>query len=209
MITIAVSKGRLFSRSLRFIRMIGVMSDYDIASRNLVLPTSDPKILIFNLKAFDVPFSILGHLSDIGFAGGDVIVDCGFMPLVSYPLDPNSCSVAVASRPAIRGHPRTKNLVVATKYIRTAKNFVGTTARAKLIKLNGAVEASPHLKLSDAILDIVSTGNTLKANGLVLLKRVVQVPFCVIHSTKLKKGKHKKIGLLVAILRYLSAFLKH
>ncbi|AGO28324.1 ATP phosphoribosyltransferase catalytic subunit [Candidatus Tremblaya phenacola PAVE] len=191
-LTIAVSKGRLFSWSLQFIRMVGVLTNYDATSRNLVFQSSDPKVLVFNLKASDVPFSVLEQLSDIGFAGGDVIGDCGFMPLVSYPLDPNSCSVAVASQSEDRQKGR--NLVVATKYIKTAKIFVGTAARIKLVKLNGAVEASPPLKLSDAILDIVSTGNTLKANGLVLLKRIVLVPFCVIHNTKLKKENKKRLG---------------
>ena len=180
-LTIALSKGRNLAETLPLFAAAGVvpLEDPD-ASRKLVIPTSQAGVSLLILRPSDVPTYVQYGAADVGVAGKDVLVEHGGEGLYQ-PLDLGigRCRLVVATR---RGYDwsgtvqRGARLRVATKYVRAAReHFAAKSMHVDLIKLYGSMELAPLVGLADDIVDLVSTGNTLKANDLVVVEEVMPI----------------------------------
>jgi len=180
-ITIALSKGRIFTETLPLLASTGIYPDEDPdSSRRLILGTNRPDVSIVIVRASDVPTYVRHGAADLGIAGKDVLHEQGTDGLYQ-PLDLHiaRCRMMVAVPvgfdyvTAVRQGAR---LRVATKYLKTAReHFAGKGVHVDLIKLYGSMELAPLVGLADAIVDLVSTGNTLRANKLVAVEQIMSV----------------------------------
>jgi ATP phosphoribosyltransferase len=181
LITLALSKGRIFDETLPLLRAAGieVLEDPE-KSRKLILPTSNPEVRVVLVRASDVPTYVEHGGADLGVTGKDTLIEHGGQGLYQ-PLDLNisRCRVSVAVRAdfdyasAVRQGSRLK---VATKYTSIAREFFASKGvHVDVIKLYGSMELAPLTGLADAIVDLVSTGNTLKANHLVEVERIMDI----------------------------------
>jgi len=181
MITLALSKGRIFDETLPLLRAAGieVLDDPD-KSRKLILATSQKNLRVLVVRATDVPTYVQYGGADLGITGKDTLLEHGSLGLYQ-PLDLQiaQCRISVAVRDgfdyadAVRQGSRLK---VATKYVAISRDFfAGKGVHVDLIKLYGSMELAPLTGLADAIVDLVSTGNTLKANHLVEVERIMDI----------------------------------
>jgi ATP phosphoribosyltransferase len=195
-ITIALSKGRIFDDTAPLLEQAGIApSENPETSRKLIIPTNRPDVRLVIVRASDTPTYVQYGAADIGIAGKDVLYEHGGAGLYQ-PLDLGiaRCRMMVAVREgfdyldAVRSGAR---LRVATKYIRTAReHFAAKGVHVDLIKLYGSMELAPLVGLADAIVDLVSTGNTLRANALVAVEEIMPVSARLIvnqASLKLKR----------------------
>ncbi|MEI7840032.1 MAG: ATP phosphoribosyltransferase [Methylococcaceae bacterium] len=167
MITIAVSKGRIYEEALPLLAKMGISPiDDPETSRKLILPTTRDDVQLVIIRATDVPTFVEYGAADMGIAGKDVLIEHGAENLYE-PLDLNiaRCKLMTAAHkdaPAISGRVR-----VATKYVTIAQQyFASLGVQAEIIKLYGSMELAPLVGLADCIVDLVDTGNTLRANNL-------------------------------------------
>ncbi|KQP02894.1 ATP phosphoribosyltransferase [Pseudorhodoferax sp. Leaf265] len=194
MITLALSKGRIFDETLPLLRAAGieVLEDPE-TSRKLILATNQPELRVVLVRATDVPTYVEYGGADLGITGRDTLIEHGghglYQPL---DLDIARCRISVAVRKdfdyasAVRQGSR---LRVATKYVGIARDFFATKGvHVDLIKLYGSMELAPLTGLADAIVDLVSTGNTLRANGLVEVERIMDISSrLVVNQAALKR----------------------
>lgn len=181
MITIALSKGRIFEETLPLLKAAGITPLEDPeSSRKLILPTNRDDVRLIIVRASDVPTYVQYGAADIGVAGKDVLNEHGGEGLYQ-PLDLNiaKCRMMVAVRSDFDYESAVKQgarLRVATKYVKTAReHFAAKGVHVDLIKLYGSMELAPLVGLSDAIVDLVSSGATLKANNLVAVEEIAQI----------------------------------
>lgn len=196
MITIALSKGRIFDETLPLLNAAGIRTSEDPdKSRKLILGTNKPDVRLIIVRASDVPTYVQYGGADMGVAGKDVLDEQGGIGLYQ-PLDLKiaRCRMMVAVREGFDYAKAVKQgarLKVATKYVQTAReHFAVKGVHVDLIKLYGSMELAPLVGLADAIVDLVSTGSTLKANNLVAVEEVAQVSSRLIvnpASLKLKR----------------------
>jgi ATP phosphoribosyltransferase len=180
-LAIALSKGRILDETVPLLKAAGIVaSENPATSRKLIIATSNAEVRLIIVRATDVPTYVQYGAADLGVAGGDVLLENGGAG-VYQPLDLRiaRCRLMVAVRKgydyeqAVRQGGR---LRVATKYLQTAREHFATKGvHVDLIKLYGSMELAPLTGLADAIVDLVSTGNTLKANGLVAVEEIAQV----------------------------------
>ena len=180
-LTIALSKGRILDETLPLLAAVGLTPDEDLAtSRKLIVATNRPDVSLVVLRATDVPTYVQYGAADIGIAGKDVLLEHGGAGLYQ-PLDLGiaRCRLVVATR---RGYDWTASVQrgarirVATKYVRTAREHFGAKGmHVDLIKLYGSMELAPLMGLADVIVDLVSSGNTLKANDLVAVEEIMPI----------------------------------
>ncbi|MFM7972644.1 MAG: ATP phosphoribosyltransferase [Betaproteobacteria bacterium] len=208
MITLALSKGRIFEETLPLLKAAGieVLEDPD-TSRKLILPTSRADVRVVLVRATDVPTYVEYGGADVGVAGKDVLLEHGGRGLVQ-PLDLNiaRCRMSVAVRDdfdyaaAVRQGSRIR---VATKYTQVAsQHFADKGVHVDLIKLYGSMELAPLTGLADAIVDLVSTGSTLKANHLVEVETIMPISSrLVVNQTALKT----KVDLIGPLIRAIEA----
>jgi ATP phosphoribosyltransferase len=181
MITIALSKGRIFEETLPLLAAAGITPlEAPESSRKLILPTNRDDVRLIIVRASDVPTYVQYGAADLGVAGKDVLNEHGGEGLYQ-PLDLNiaKCRMMVAVpqgfdyASAVQQGAR---LRVATKYVKTAReHFASKGVHVDLIKLYGSMELAPLVGLSDAIVDLVSSGATLKANNLMAVEEIVQI----------------------------------
>ena len=181
MITIALSKGRIFDETLPLLRAAGiVVSEDPETSRKLILGTGRPDVRVIIVRATDVPTYVQYGAAGLGVTGKDVLDEHGGNGLYQ-PLDLGiaRCRMMVAAREGFdyRGAVRKgARLRVATKYLQTAReHFAAKGVHVDIIKLYGSMELAPLTGLADAIVDLVGTGNTLRANHLVAVEKIAQV----------------------------------
>ncbi|MDR2129516.1 MAG: ATP phosphoribosyltransferase [Burkholderiaceae bacterium] len=182
MITLALSKGRIFDETLPMLAAAGieVLEEDAEQSRKLILPTSHPDVRVVLVRASDVPTYVEFGGADLGVAGKDTLIEHGGASLYQ-PLDlriarchmavavPRGFDYASATRPGGR-------ITVATKYTAIARNFFAEKGvHVDLIKLYGSMELAPLTGLADAIVDLVSSGKTLQANNLVEAEHVLDI----------------------------------
>jgi ATP phosphoribosyltransferase len=196
-ITIALSKGRIFDETLPLLNAAGVRTSEDPdKSRKLILGTNKPDVRLIIVRASDVPTYVQYGGADMGVAGKDVLDEQGGQGLYQ-PLDLRiaRCRMMVAVRAGFdyqRAVKQGARLKVATKYVQTAReHFAAKGVHVDLIKLYGSMELAPLVGLADAIVDLVSTGSTLKANGLVAVEEVAQVSSRLIVNPASLKLKRK------------------
>ena len=180
-ITIALSKGRIFTETLPLLAAAGILPAEDPErSRKLIIATNRPEVSIIIVRASDVPTYVRYGAADLGVAGRDVLHEGGAEG-VYQPLDLQiaRCRMMVAVpadfdyASAVRQGAR---LRVATKYLGTAReHFAAKGVHVDLIKLYGAMELAPLVGLADAIVDLVSTGSTLRANNLVAVEEIMAI----------------------------------
>jgi len=207
-ITIALSKGRIFDETLPLLRAAGITVGEDPeTSRKLILGTSRPDVRVIIARATDVPTYVQYGAADLGVTGKDVLDEHGGNGLYQ-PLDLGiaRCRMMVAAREGFdyRGAVRKgARLRVATKYLQTAReHFAAKGVHVDIIKLYGSMELAPLTGLADAIVDLVGTGNTLRANHLVAVEEITRVSArLVINQAALKLKRRSIQPLLDAFTR--------
>jgi ATP phosphoribosyltransferase len=197
MITIALSKGRIFDETLPLLKAAGITALEDPeSSRKLILPTNRNDVRLIIVRASDVPTYVQYGAADMGVAGKDVLNEHGGEGLYQ-PLDLNiaKCRMMVAVRDDFDYEAAVKQgarLRVATKYVKTAReHFAAKGVHVDLIKLYGSMELAPLVGLSDAIVDLVSSGATLKANNLRAVEEIAPISSRLVvnqASLKLKRA---------------------
>ncbi|MDP2025681.1 MAG: ATP phosphoribosyltransferase [Pseudomonadota bacterium] len=198
MITIALSKGRIFQETLPLLAAAGIEPREDPEkSRKLIIGTNLPDVRLIIIRATDVPTYVQHGAADMGVAGKDVLIEHGGEGLYQ-PLDLNiaRCKMMVAAHPAFdyeQAVHQGARLRVATKYLKTAREyFAAQGVHVDLIKLYGSMELAPLVKLADVIVDLVSSGSTLKANGLVAVADIMDISSRLVvnqASLKLKRAE--------------------
>jgi len=202
MITIALSKGRIFEETLPLLRAAGieVLEDPE-KSRKLILTTNQPEVRVLVVRATDVPTYVQYGGADMGITGKDTLLEHGSDGLYQ-PLDLQiaKCRISVAVRADFDYASAVKQgsrLRVATKYTAIAREFFATKGvHVDLIKLYGSMELAPLVGLSDAIVDLVSTGNTLKANHLIEVEHIMDISSRLVvnqAALKLKQAPIRRI----------------
>jgi ATP phosphoribosyltransferase len=198
MLTIAVSKGRIYEEALPFLEEAGISPvDDPKTSRKLILATTRDDVKIVIIRATDVPTFVEYGAADIGIAGKDVLLEHGAENLYE-PLDLKiaACRLMTAAHkdaPPPRGRIR-----VATKYVKTAQAyFAGQGIQAEIIKLYGSMELAPIVDLADYIVDLVDTGNTLRANNLEPKDLIMNISSRLIVNKAAMKMKHQMIASLL------------
>ena len=202
-ITIALSKGRIFDETLPLLAAAGIVpTENPEQSRKLIIPTNIDKIQVIIVQATDVPTYVQYGAADLGVAGKDVLIEHGGNGLFA-PLDLNiaKCKMMVAVpkgfdyQNAVYQGARLK---VATKYVKTAReHFAKKGVHIDLIKLYGSMELAPLTNLADAIVDLVSSGNTLKANNLVEVESIMPISSRLIVNQAALKTKYKDLQKII------------
>ena len=201
-VTLALPKGRIFEETMPFLQAAGiqVLEDPD-TSRKLILATNQTHVRVVLVRATDVPTYVQYGGADMGVVGKDTLLESGTQGLYQ-PLDLQiaKCRISVAVRDgfdyaaAVRQGSRLK---VATKYVAIARDFFAAKGvHVDLIKLYGSMELAPLTGLADAIVDLVSTGNTLKANHLVEVERIMDISSRLVvnqAALKLKQAPIRRI----------------
>ena len=197
MITIALSKGRIFDETLPLLNAAGIRTSEDPdKSRKLILGTNQREVRLIIVRASDVPTYVQYGGADMGVAGKDVLDEQGGQGLYQ-PLDLGiaRCRMMVAVRKGFDYAGAVKQgarLRVATKYVQTAReHFAAKGVHVDLIKLYGSMELAPLVGLADAIVDLVSTGSTLKANHLTAVEEITQISSRLIVNPASLKLKRK------------------
>ena len=181
MITLALSKGRIFEETVPLLRAAGieVLEDPE-KSRKLILETNQPNVRVLVVRATDVPTYVQYGGADLGITGKDTLLEHGSQGLYQ-PLDLQiaKCRISVAARADFDYASVVKQgsrLKIATKYVAIAREFFASKGvHVDLIKLYGSMELAPLVGLADAIVDLVSTGNTLRANHLVEVEHIMDI----------------------------------
>ncbi|MFN7643954.1 MAG: ATP phosphoribosyltransferase [Burkholderiales bacterium] len=203
MITLALSKGRILDDTLPLLKSIGIEVDPAVLdSRKLILPTADPDLRLIIVRASDVPTYVQYGAADLGVAGKDVLLEHGGDGLYQ-PIDLGigRCRMCVATKrgfdygAAVR---RGARLRVATKYVTVAReHFAAKGVHVDPIKLYGSMELAPLVGLADAIVDLVSTGSTLKANDLVEVEQIMTISSRLIVNQASLKTRHAALAPLL------------
>ena len=205
MITLALSKGRIFDETLPLLKAAGIeVSEDPEKSRKLIIGTSRPDVRVVLVRATDVPTYVQYGGADLGVTGRDTLLEHGGAGLYQ-PLDLKiaQCRMSVAARAdfdyaaAVKQGSRIR---VATKYTLCAsEHFANKGVHVDLIKLYGSMELAPLTGLADAIVDLVSTGSTLKANHLVEVEEIMQISSrLVVNQAALKLKREAIRGLIDA-----------
>ena len=202
-ITLALSKGRIFEETLPLLAAAGIVpTDDPESSRKLIIGTNRPDVRLVIVRASDTPTYVQYGAADLGIAGKDVLLEHGGAGLYQ-PIDLNiaRCRLSVAVpagfeyEQAVRRGARLK---VATKYVHTAReHFAAKGVHVDLIKLYGSMELAPLVGLADAIVDLVSSGGTLRANNLVEVEHIMDISSRLVINQAALKVKH---DLLTPIL---------
>ena len=209
MITIALSKGRIFEETVPLLAAAGIrVLDDPETSRKLILDTNQADVRVLVVRATDVPTYVQFGGADMGITGKDTLLEHGgdwgggsaglFQPL---DLQIAKCRISVAVRAdfdyahAVRQGAR---LRVATKYVAIAREFFASKGvHVDLIKLYGSMELAPLVGLADAIVDLVSTGNTLRANNLIEVERIMDISSRLIVNQAALKLKREPIRRII------------
>ena len=196
MLTIALSKGRILEQSLPLLKKAGLfVAPDELQSRKLILNTNIENIKVIILRASDVPVFVQHGAADIGIAGKDVLLEhrsSGVFELLDLGI--SKCRLMVASNE--KQDLNLNSLKVATKYVNSTKEFFHAKGKqVEIIKLSGAMELAPIVGLSDCIVDLVDTGDTLKANNLVAKELVRNISSRLIINSASFNTKHKEINV--------------
>lgn len=207
-VTIALSKGRIFDETLPLLAAAGIVpAENPEQSRKLIIGTNCPDVRVVIVRASDVPTYVQHGAADIGIAGKDVLIEHSGAGLYQ-PLDlqiakcrmcvavPGGFDYWAAVRPGAR-------LRIATKYVDTARaHFSAKGMHVDLIKLYGSMELAPLVGLADAIVDLVSSGSTLKANNLVEVEEIMEISSRLVVNQAALKIKHARIQPMIDAFRH-------
>lgn len=201
-ITIALAKGRIFKQTLPLLAQAGLeLRDDPEVSRKLLLDTNHDNVKILIIRATDVPTYVQWGAADLGVSGKDTLIEHGEDGLYE-PLDLKiaRCRLMVAGPEGFKPGPG--RLRVATKYVKSARDYFARKGQqVEIIKLYGAMELAPLVGLADVIVDLVESGNTLKANKLVPMEHITDISSRLVVNRVAWKTKHKTMKALMEILR--------
>ena len=203
MITLALSKGRLFEEALPMLNKMGIEPlESPETSRRLILQTNRPDLRLLIVRASDVPTYVQFGAADLGIAGSDVLVEHGGNGLYQpVDLGIGRCRMCLAAPVGVNVEEKMRRgsrVRVATKYIETARLFFEARGvKADLIKLYGSMELAPLVGLAEVIVDLVSSGATLKANGLVEVEAIAEVTSRLIVNQSALKTRHASLQPII------------
>ena len=204
-IIFALPKGRILKQALELMVESDIEPEEEFNkqySRKLRFSTNDQGLDLIRIRSSDVPTFVAFGAADIGIAGQDDYLELDY-PELYVPLDLNigTCRLVIAGSADVKSKDQTStwsHLKVATKYPNiTKKYFEEKGVQAECIKLNGAIELAPNLGLCERIVDIVETGETLRANGLVEIEKITDISSCLIVNRTSLKTKPEKINNLI------------
>jgi ATP phosphoribosyltransferase len=197
-ITIAISKGRILDQSLPLLAKLGIHPEDDPhTSRKLVFATSETNIRLIIIRASDVPTYVEYGAADLGIAGKDVLMEYGGDGLYE-PLDLGICRCRLSLAGPQQVQASSGRLRVATKYVLTTRDYFASQGKqVEIIKLYGSMELAPVLGLADYIVDLVESGNTLKANGLVEMEKIADISSRLVVNKASMKMKQPIIKPLI------------
>lgn len=198
MLTIAVSKGRIYEDALPLLEAAGIVPlDDPKKCRKLILDTNRADVRLVIIRATDVPTFVEYGAADMGIAGKDVLLEHGAQTLYE-PLDLGIARCRMMTATFVDAPPMGRRVRVATKYVKTAKSyFANLGIQAEIIKLYGSMELAPLVGLADCIVDLVETGNTLKANGLEPKELICEISSRLVVNKASMKMKHALIQPLI------------
>jgi len=202
MLTIALSKGRILEQTLPLLKKAGLnISTEELGSRKLVLNTNLDDIKVIILRASDVPVFVQHGAADIGVSGKDVLLEHGGLGLFELlDLEIAKCRLMVAARD--KSDMNQNTLKIATKYTNSTKHYFQSKGRqVEVIKLSGSMELAPIVGLAHCIVDLVDTGNTLKANGLIALDHIYDISSRLIVNSASFNTKHREINRWIAKIK--------
>lgn len=200
-LTIALSKGRIFKETMPLLEAAGIKAlDDPETSRKLILDTNHENIKLVIIRATDVPVYVQYGAADLGVTGKDVLMEHGGEGLYEMlDLKIARCKLMTAGfadKPLPEGQ-----LKVATKFVNCTRDYFAKQGRQiEIIKLYGSMELAPIVGLADIIVDVVDTGNTLKANGLVPLEHMADISSRIVVNSASMKTKHHKLQNLISQL---------
>jgi len=202
MLTLALSKGRIFKETLPLLKAAGIEPiDDPETSRKLILDTNQPDVRLIIVRASDVPSYVEYGGADIGVAGKDVLLEHPEADLYE-PVDLRiaCCKLMTAGKvnePVIKGR-----LKVATKFVESTRRFYAQQGQqVDIIKLYGSMELAPLVGLADRIVDVVDTGNTLRANGLIPMEHIADISSRLVVNKASMKMKHSRIQQFISQIR--------
>ncbi len=200
-LTIALSKGRIFKDTLPLLAHAGIEPvDDPETSRKLILDTNREDVKLVIIRASDVPTYVQYGAAELGVAGKDVLMEHGGEGLYE-PVDLKiaRCRLMVAGLPDA-GHG-SRRMRIATKYVNATRAWFAAQGRqVEIIKLYGSMELAPIVGLADRIVDVVDTGNTLKANGLVPMDHIADISSRLIVNKAAMKMKHQRIREFIRLI---------
>jgi len=198
MLTIAISKGRIYDDAMPLLAAAGIQPTVDPdKSRKLILPTSRDDVRLLVIRATDVPTYVEYGAADLGIAGKDVLVEYGAEGLYE-PLDLGIARCRLMTAARVGSTLEGKRLRVATKYVKTAQRyFAEKGVQTEIIKLYGSMELAPLVGLADCIVDLVDTGGTLKANGLEPRELIMEISSRLVVNKAAMKMKHQAVSELI------------
>jgi ATP phosphoribosyltransferase len=206
---LAVPKGRILGEVMPLIRAAGIEPEpafEDERSRQLRFATNDPNLDLIRVRSFDVATFVAFGAAQIGVAGNDVLTEFDY-PEIYAPLDlrVGHCRMSVAEPADLVGRddPRTwSHIRIATKYPNiTTRHFAGRGVQAECVRLSGAMELAPALGLCQRIVDLVSSGDTLRANGLIEVERIVDITSRLAVNRTAWKTRPVEVGAWIARFR--------
>jgi ATP phosphoribosyltransferase len=208
-LVLALPKGRILKEVMPILNAAGIVPEADFSnddSRRLRFATNMPNLEIIRARAFDVATFVAFGAAQIGIAGRDVLMEFDY-PEIYAPLDlrVGRCRMVVAEPADMVAHDdpsRWSHVRVATKYPTvTRRHFAARGVQAECIKLSGAIELAPSLGLSRRIVDLVSTGSTLKANGLVEVEVIAEVTSRLVVNRAAFKTRSDEVGSVIDRIR--------
>ncbi len=202
-LNIALSKGRILEEGLPLLERAGIRpAENPLKSRKLILDTNLPQVKLTVIRAADVPTYVQFGAADLGIAGKDVLMEYdgdGLYELLDLKISRCRLMVAEPASLASRDDPHSwTRLRIATKYVKiTQRHFAAQGIQTDIIKLYGSMELAPLVGLSDRIVDLVDTGNTLKANGLVEVEHIADISAWLVANKASMKMKRAPLKALV------------
>jgi len=210
-INIALSKGRILEEGLPLLARVGVVPAEDpLKSRKLIFDTNQPDVKLTIIRATDVPTYVRFGAADLGIAGKDVLMEYdgdGLYELMDLRIARCRLMVAEPKTLAEKDDPESwTRLRIATKYVKTTqRHFAAKGIQTDIIKLYGSMELAPLVGLSDRIVDLVSTGKTLKANGLVEVEHIADISaWLVANKASMKMKRDALKGLIDRLTQVVS-----
>lgn len=197
-LNIALAKGRLANNAMDLLLSCGYrFKDYSEKSRKLIFIDEEKKVKITLVKSPDVPVYVQQGAADIGIVGKDILLESKYNVYELLNLNIGKCKMCIAGYKG-KIPDYTKRITVSTKYPNITRNFFNQRGvLVDIVKLNGSVELAPIIGLSDIIVDIVESGNTLKENGLVVHENILDISARLIANKVNLKTKHREIQCII------------
>lgn len=201
-ITIALSKGRIYKETMPLLAAAGIVPvDDPEKSRKLILDTNCDDVKLVVIRATDVPTYVQYGAADIGVAGKDVLLEHGAEGLYE-PVDLKIACCKLMTAGPVDYKPSAGRLRVATKFVNVTKEYFASIGQqVEVIKLYGSMELGPIVGLSDLIVDVVDTGNTLRANGLEPMDKIADISSRLVVNKASMKMKHDRLQQIIEQMR--------